>query len=128
VERIVSGESIGTTFLPTGTSLSARKKWLAFSCQVEGRILVNDGARQVIVDGGKSLLPVGIVQVVDSFDQGACVDICTSDGTQFAKGLVNYSSFELNKIKGRPTKEIRSVLNFKIADEAVHRDDMVLMS
>jgi glutamate 5-kinase len=127
LERIVNGEEIGTTFIPKESSLSARKKWLAFGCQTEGRIIVNQGARNAIVSKGTSLLPSGIVGTAGTYDQGACVEICTPDDVCFAKGLTNYSAQELEKIQGRQSNEIRKILNFKIADEAVHRDDMVLL-
>jgi glutamate 5-kinase len=127
LERIVNGENIGTTFIPKESSLSARKKWLAFGCQTDGRIVVNQGARNAIINRGTSLLPSGIVSTEGTFDQGACVEICTPDGLCFAKGLTNYSTQELAQIKGLQSAEIRTILNFMIADEAVHRDDMVLL-
>jgi glutamate 5-kinase len=127
LERIVNGEKVGTTFIPKESSLSARKKWLAFGCQTEGRIVVNHGARNAIISKGTSLLPSGIVGTAGTYDQGACVEICTPDDVCFAKGLTNYSTQELEKIKGRQSNEIRKILNFKIADEAVHRDDMALL-
>jgi len=127
VTRILAGESLGTRFTPKISSLSARKKWLAFGCQTEGVIKVNSGAKKAIVSDGKSLLPSGIVGVENSFDQGACVEIQGPDDTVFAKGLTNYTSLELEQIQGHRSVEIKKILHYKIADEAIHRDDLVLL-
>jgi glutamate 5-kinase len=127
LERIVHGEALGTRFTPKESSLSARKKWLAFGCQTDGRIIVNQGARKAIINQGTSLLPSGIVGTEGKYDQGACIEICTEDEVCFAKGLANYSSQEIEQIKGRQSNDIRKILHFKIADEAVHRDNMALL-
>lgn len=127
VTRILAGESVGTHFMPKISSLNARKKWLAFGCQTEGIIRVNDGAMRAIAFEGKSLLPSGIVATESPFDQGACVELRGPDNVRFAKGLTNYTSLEIEKIKGRKSDEIRSILQYKIADEAIHRDDLVLL-
>jgi len=127
VERIVAGEKIGTAFTPSETGLSARKKWIAFGCRPDARIVVNDGARQAIIGGGKSLLAIGITGTEKSFDHGECVEICGPDGECFARGLTNYSSLEIESIKGKPSGEIEKILSFKISDEVIHRDDMVIV-
>ncbi len=127
VERILEEEHLGTAFLPKDTALSGRKKWLAFGCSPDGRIVVNEGAHVMIRDKGKSLLPSGVTDVEKEFEQGQCVEICSEDGVCFAKGLTNYSSFEIRRIKGRKSSEIKTILGFKIADEVIHRDDLVLI-
>lgn len=125
VERIIEGEKIGTSFIPKDAGLTGRKKWLV-GCLPEGRIVVNEGARLMIRNKGKSLLPSGIVKVEKDFEQGACVEICGEDGTCFAKGLVNYSSEEARGIQGRQSSEIKDALGYKISDVVVHRDDLAL--
>lgn len=127
LSRIVDGEKIGTRFTPHSTRLNSRKRWLAYSCKPEGRIIVNAGARDAIVDKGKSLLPSGIVAVERSFEHGACVEICTEDKKIIAHGLTNYSSLEVKHIMGRHSREIESILSFKISDDVVHRDDLALV-
>jgi glutamate 5-kinase len=126
VERIVLGEKIGTTFVPKEMGLTGRKKWVAFGRLPEGRIIVNDGAKLAILNRGKSLLPSGVIGIEKHFDRGASVEIRGPDGACFARGMTNYSSEEINKIKGRQTKEIKRILGEKISDEVVHRDDLAL--
>ena len=123
--RIVDGEKTGTTFVPQNARLSSRKKWLV-GCLPEGKILVNDGARKMIVNSGKSLLPIGIVGVDRNFERGACVEVCGEGGVCFAKGLANYSADEIRKIMGRKSSEIADALGHKISDDVIHRDDLTL--
>ncbi len=125
MSRVIDGEKIGTTFVPQPTPLSARKKWL-IGCLPEGRIVVNDGAREMIQKKGKSLLPSGIVAVKRKFDRGACVQVCGESGMCFAKGLVSYSSEEIKKIMGRQSSDIIDILGQKISDDVIHRDDLTL--
>ncbi len=127
VERITGGEKIGTLFVPHETSLNSKKKWLAFGCKPEGRIIINSGARDALVEKGKSLLASGIVAVEKNFEHGACVEICEEAGQAVAHGLTNYSSLEIEHIMGRHSGEIEKILSFKIADEVVHRDDLALL-
>jgi len=127
VERIVEGEKLGTLFYSKVESLHGRKKWLAFGCQVEGRIVVNDGAKLMIKTKGKSLLPSGIIRVDNDFDHGACVEVLGEDGACFGKGLSNYSSAEIRRIQGRQSSDIKEILGYKIADVVVHRDDLALL-
>ncbi len=127
VERIVAGEKAGTTFLPGETRYTGKRKWLAYGCRSEGRIIINDGAGNAIVKNGKSLLPKGVVGTAGPFEYGACVDVVTEDGTIIAKGITAYSALEISHIMGRHSSEIESILSFKIADEIIHRDDMALL-
>ncbi|MFA6451263.1 MAG: glutamate 5-kinase [bacterium] len=127
VERIVEGEKVGTTFLSKTDALSGRKKWLAFGCTIEGRVVVNDGAKLMIKNKGKSLLPSGVIRVDNDFDHGACIEVCGEDGSCFGKGLAVYSSAEIRRIQGRQSTEIKDILGYKIADVVVHRDDLALL-
>ncbi|MEW5945377.1 MAG: glutamate 5-kinase [bacterium] len=127
VRRIAGGEPLGTTFLPRESRMSSRKKWLAFGPSAEGRVVVNRGARDMIAGKGKSLLPAGIVRVEGEFENGACVEIADEENAVFARGLSNYSSAELATIKGRRSGEIENRLGFTLGDEAVHRDNLVVL-
>lgn len=126
VERIVSGERMGTAFLPKETPIHGRKRWIAFGIPPEGRIHVNPGARDMIRDRGKSLLATGITAVDGGFEAGACVEIGTANEV-FARGLSNYSAGDIDRIRGRRSTEIKSILGDRIADEVVHRDNLVVL-
>ena len=123
---IVRGKDIGTLVLP-GKKLKGKKRWIGFYARAKGKIYVDNGACNAIVQKGKSLLPRGIVRIEGEFDRGDVVFIVDHQGRVFAKGLTNYSSQELEKIKGRKTTELSKILGYKYRDEVVHRDDMVLV-
>jgi glutamate 5-kinase len=123
---LFDGHELGTYFLPARDPITARKHWIAFTKKPRGKLLLDDGARTAIIDGGKSLLPSGIRQLEGEFDRGDAVRLCTLDGREFAKGVTNYSSLELLRIMGRKTKEIEAILGYKYGDEIVHRDNLVL--
>ncbi len=126
ISSIINNESPGTIFLPKEGMLS-RKRWILFNLISEGEILIDKGATTAILKKGKSLLPSGIIEVRKSFEEGAAIIIIGDDGMEIAKGLINYSSEQLHKIKGRQSKEIEGILGYKYTDEVVHRDNMALM-
>ncbi len=123
---IVAGKQIGTKFLPVAERLRSRKRWIAFGASVRGSITVNDGAREMICGGGKSLLAAGITDVSGGFSSGDLVKVLDQQGNQFARGLVNYSADEIEKIKGKRSSDIVDILGHKDFDEAIHRDNLVL--
>ena len=90
--------------------------------------MVDQGARQAIQERGKSLLPVGLLQVEGDFEQGAVVNIVDSLGELLGRGIVSYSSTELLRIKGQPSSRIQGILGYRDEEEVVHRDNMVLLS
>jgi len=124
----VAGKEIGTTFLPKKKRLRGRQRWMAFGASARGGITVNEGAKKMIRERGKSLLAVGITGVVGSFASGDMVKILDADGNQIARGFVNYSADEVEKIRGRKSSNIESILGYKDFDEVVHRDNMVVQS
>ncbi len=124
---VLEGALPHTAFAPAKTALPHRKRWIAFGRAVRGALLVDAGARQALQNKGKSLLPAGIVKVEGEFNLGDAVRICALDGTEFARGLVNYPSGDLRRIQGRKSKEIMAILGHKDFDEVVHRDNMVLV-
>lgn len=126
VGDIVSGEQIGTTFLPKKKCLTGRERWMAFGAAPKGGIVVNDGARKAVCEDGKSVLAAGITDVVGGFASGDMVRVLDKDGNQVGRGFANYSAEEIEQIKGKRSSEIESILGHKDYDEVVHRDNMVL--
>lgn len=120
-------EEIGTLVLPEENRMASRKHWIAYNLKPAGEIVVDQGAFEALVKKGKSLLPSGLKEVHGSFGVGECVRCLDVQGQEFARGLVNYSSQELNQIKGLHTSKIEKVLGYKAYDEIIHRDDLVLL-
>lgn len=126
--RIMAGEELGTLFLPTRRKLTSRKRWIGFTLKPRGEIYIDEGAYDALSRRGKSLLASGIADIRGDFERGDVVSILTvSNGTEFARGLTNYSSEELVKIKGHTSASIKRILGTKPYDEVVHRDNMVLV-
>ena len=124
---IVSGKEVGTRFEVAKKTLKARKRWIAFSLKPKGNIEVDAGAKNAIVNKNKSLLPGGIVDVKGVFRQGDVVNVISTEKKVVARGLTNYSSGEIKKIKGKRTDKIETELGYKDYDEVVHRDNLVVM-
>lgn len=124
---LIGGAKAGTYFKPKTVKLSSRKGWIAYSSRPKGSIMMDEGAVRAITDRGKSLLPSGIVSIDGRFDVGDAVYCLNPSGSRIAKGLTNYSFSELQKIKGRKTAEIERILGYKYSDEAIHRDNLVLL-
>jgi len=124
--RLVSGEDLGTYFLPECNRMAAKKHWIAFTKKCRGKLFVDAGAANAVLQGGKSLLPSGVKGVDGSFDRGDAVRLCDMEGREFARGVVNYSLQELLRILGRKSGEIEGILGYKYGDEVVHRDNLVL--
>jgi glutamate 5-kinase len=123
----LAGQEVGTLFLPSSVSLNRRKHWIAYTLRPHGRIMVDAGAFSALSRHGKSLLPSGVSGIEGDFDRGACVRVCNSDGTEFARGIVDYSRKELDKIKGHKSSEIELILGYRYGDEIIHRDNMVVL-
>jgi glutamate 5-kinase len=128
--KAVNNENIGTKFLPQKRrKLTARERWIAYGGTSAGnRIYVDIGAKNALVKLGKSLLPSGIIKVEGTFEPGDVVQIADVDGTEFARGLVNYMTEEIDKIKGLKSSQVQSVLGYKYYDEVIHRDNLVLLN
>ncbi len=126
LKELIKGKPWGTLFLPQKQSLNRRKQWIAFTLKPRGEIILDEGARKALVEKGRSLLPSGIVAVQGRFGVGSCVGCLDREGRRVAKGLVNYSSSDLEKIKGLKTSEVEKRLDFKQSDEAIHRDNLVV--
>jgi glutamate 5-kinase len=127
LHQILKGKEIGTLIFPKGEALSSRKHWIAFNPKPKGELTVDDGAKKAIVQKGKSLLSSGIVKVKGGFHRGDLVTCLGPRGREFARGLVNYSAMELEKIKGLRSNQIEITLGYKYSDEVIHRDDLVVL-
>ncbi|MEB2307997.1 MAG: glutamate 5-kinase [Candidatus Brocadiaceae bacterium] len=128
LKKIVQGEHIGTLFLPKHEKLASRKRWIGYTIKPKGKISIDDGATHALRDKGKSLLASGIVSVEGIFSKGDIISISgKGNGAIIARGLTNYSSAEIEKIKGCSTVHIAKVLGYKLYDEVIHRDNMVIL-
>ncbi len=125
--RIFNGESVGTLFLPQSRGLAPRKRWIGFSAQAAGKIEIDQGAARAIVHEGRSLLAIGIVDVMGQFEKGDVVAIVTSEGDEVARGLVNYTSAEVRQIRGCRSPRIAEILGQRPYEEVVHRDNMAIV-
>jgi glutamate 5-kinase len=126
ITDVVAGKPVGTRFLSSAVGLNHRKRWIAFGNRARGSIVVNEGARKMLVERGKSLLSAGILSYDGHFEAGALVWVLDESSSQIARGLTNYSSDEIAIIKGKRSDEIESILGRKDFDEVIHRDNMVL--
>jgi glutamate 5-kinase len=125
LERVLQGADEGTMFTSEINKLTSRKHWIAFTLEPAGKIIVDEGAKKAIMQKGKSLLPSGVIGTEGKFTVGDSVVLVDPGGNVFAKGLVNYGSSEISKIRGAKTTEIESRLGYKYHDEIIHRDDLV---
>ncbi|HTC20815.1 MAG TPA: glutamate 5-kinase [bacterium] len=125
LNRILNSEKIGTFFQPSTQKMPSRKRWLAWSVNPKGAIIVDEGAKAALIHKDKSLLPTGIKMLSGIWEKGEVVKISDADGKEIARGISNYSSRELELIKGMKTSEISKRLGHVAADEVVHRDNLV---
>ena len=128
LDRLLAGEEIGTYFLPAPRRIRGKKKWIAFNPKVEGSIVIDSGGERAIIQRRKSLLPAGITEVHGRFKMGSNVSIRNQRNEEIARGLTNFSSDELERIKGLRTDKIPQVLGTgSYFEEAVHRDNMAIV-
>lgn len=117
----------GTLILASRDRLRSRKHWIAFALKPAGTLTVDRGAAEALRHKGRSLLPSGVHEVQGDFAGGDCVSLLDQDGTEFGRGLVNYPAADVIKVKGKRSQEISRVLGYKMADEIIHRDNLVLL-
>lgn len=125
--RLADGEEVGTLLYPASEPLAARKHWLSVSLNAHGRLKLDDGAVRVLTQSGRSLLPVGVLDVEGEFERGELVVCLAPDGREVARGLVNYSAAEARIIKGLPSDKIEGLLGYVDEPELIHRDNLVLV-
>lgn len=126
VEKVLAGDDVGTTFLPAGRKLDARKRWIADHLSPRGRIVVDAGAAEALRRKGGSLLPSGIRAVEGSFGPGTAVAVVDESGAAVGQGLAAYGSREIGRIKGLRSDRIKAVLGYARGDEVIHRNDLVV--
>lgn len=124
--KILQGESIGTKFAPQPRPVHARKHWIANVLIPMGKLYLDQGAIKAITEDGKSLLAAGITQVEGNFQGNESVSLCNLAGEELARGLVNYSGVELDKIKGCHSEQIAKILGYEGEATVIHRDNLVI--
>ncbi len=128
IQRVVAGEALGTRFPPAETPLESRKRWILAGAKPVGKLSIDAGATRAICQGGRSLLPSGIRHVEGDFGRGDIVSIIDENGRERARGLVSYTGAEMRKIAGCKSEQIIERLGYSYREEAVHRNDMILLT
>lgn len=126
MDKIFSGERVGTLFWSGKERIRNRKHWIAHTLKPMGTITVDRGAQKALVEGRKSLLSAGVIRVEGKFDFGNSVSVVDEKSSEIARGLVNYSSSDLEKIMGMKTSEVKKLFGSNYYEEVIHRDDMVV--
>lgn len=127
IKRIFDGEELGTMFLPQHQNMSDKKRWIGYATNIIGKIIVNKGAKEALISGEKSLLPIGVVGVKNSFKKGDVISILDEDKNEFARGIVNYDSDSCKKVIGRHSDNIEDILGFKNYDAIITRDNITIL-
>lgn len=127
LKDIVSGKEVGTIFIPPGRRESSYRQWIAYGRGPDGTVVVDDGARRALLEKGRSLLPIGIREVRGEFLEGDTVAVVDPEGREFARGLSNFTSAELCKVAGRKSAELSDILGHHCDEEAIHRDNLVMV-
>jgi glutamate 5-kinase len=124
--RLAAGESIGTALVASTPKLAARKQWMADHLQLRGAVVVDAGAAAKVRDGGKSLLPIGVVEVQGEFHRGDVIAVRSPEGAEVARGLANYGSAEARLIARKASSEFEKLLGYSAEPEMIHRDNLVV--
>ncbi len=127
INRVSTGELVGTLLTANQAPEAARKRWLASHLQSRGVLILDNGAVRVLKEEGKSLLPVGVKSISGYFLRGEMIECHDEKGNEIARGLVNYNSDDARKIIGKSSNEIEKLLGYRDFDEIVHRDNLVLV-
>ncbi|MGN6314647.1 glutamate 5-kinase [Trinickia sp.] len=125
--RLAEGEPIGTQLIARTARLAARKQWMADHLQVRGHVVIDDGAVEKVTVGGKSLLPIGVLEVQGVFARGEVIACLNRAGREVARGLTNYTSAETKRIARRASIDIESILGYMLEPELIHRDNLVVV-
>lgn len=127
IKKIFDAEEYGTMFLPQNQGLSDKKRWIGYATNIIGKIIVNNGAKKALVEKEKSLLPIGVVDVMNEFSKGDVISILDEEGNEFARGIVNYDSESCKKVMGSHSDDIIKILNFKNYDAIITRDNITIL-
>lgn len=126
IKRIFNGEDLGTMFLPQKENLSDKKRWIGYATNIIGKIIVNNGAKKALL-AEKSLLPIGVIGVKNSFHKGDVISILDEKKKEFARGIVNYDSDSCKKLIGSHSDNIVEILGFKNYDAIITRDNITIL-
>ena len=124
--EIIAGRRVGTLITAQGQTVAARKRWIGYSIQPRGQLILDSGACLAVKEQGRSLLPIGVVDAVGDFKKGDVVTIRDENRLEFARGLSNYDAQEIRLIKQQRSDKIESILGHRPYDEVIHRDNLVL--
>lgn len=127
IHEVFSGPEIGTIFLPGDEMLSGKKRWIGYATNVLGKLIVNYGAKKAILEKETSLLPVGLVNVINEFKKGEVVSILDENEREIARGIVNYSSEDCKKLIGTHSDDIVKILGYKNYDAIITRDNITIL-
>ncbi len=127
INRVFSGEEIGTFLIPDTSPLLSRKRWLAGQLKLKGKLIIDEGAARMLREAGKSLLPIGTIGVNGHFDRGDLVACVDPQEREIARGLANYGSEETRRLLGQPSHNIEELLGYVDEPELIHRDNLVLV-
>lgn len=126
IKRIFEGEDLGTMFLPSNENLSDKKRWIGYATNIIGKIIVNKGAKEALL-AEKSLLPIGVVEVKNTFKKGDVISIMDEEHNEIARGIVNYDSESCKKVIGSHSDNIAEILGFKNYDAIITRDNITIL-
>ena len=124
--RLAAGEAIGTALIAPTPKLAARKQWMVDHLQLRGAVVIDAGAARKLRDEGKSLLPIGVIEVQGEFHRGDVIAVRSREGGELARGLANYGSSEARLIARKPSAEFERLLGYTAEPEMIHRDNLVL--
>tara|TARA_B100001123_G_scaffold432021_1_gene554362 strand:+ start:170 stop:1168 length:999 start_codon:yes stop_codon:yes gene_type:complete len=126
--RLAKGEQIGSLISATNSKLESRKRWMISNLTDTGFIQIDNGAKKALLNGNTSLLPAGIINIQGSFDRGDIVSIYDNESKLIAAGISNYNALESNRIQGKHSTEILTLLGHHYGDEVIHRNNMVIIN
>ena len=127
IKKVFEGEELGTMFLPQTEGLSDKKRWIGYATNIIGKIKVNHGAKKALVEKEKSLLPIGVIDVIHEFNKGDVISIIDEDDHEFARGMVNYDSESCRRVIGCHSDDIIKILGFKNYDAIITRDNITIL-
>lgn len=127
IQAVFSGKDVGTIFLPNEELLSGKKRWIGYATNVLGRLVVNYGAKKAILEKETSLLPIGVLGVINDFKKGEVVSIIDENEREIARGIVNYNSKDCKKIAGAHSDDIAKILGHKNYDAIITRDNITIL-
>ncbi|MDR1327633.1 MAG: glutamate 5-kinase [Heliobacteriaceae bacterium] len=127
IRKIFDGKDLGTMFLPRQQELSDKKRWIGFATNIIGKLVVNRGAKNALIEKETSLLPIGVLEVVNDFRKGDVVSILDEEHTEFARGIINYDSDACKKVLGCHSGDIMTCLGYKNYDALITRDNITIL-